>query len=95
MYLSLFFSGRLPARAWAAALCIIGVAAPAVSQEKTIHLAARQGDVSATRAVLERGVSPDSYGSFAEAPLHAAAARGHRAIVELLLDFPEYPVSIF
>ena len=58
-----------------------------VSQQKTIHLAAREGDAASVRTSLERDLSPDSYGSFAEAPLHAAAARGHLAVVEVLLDF--------
>ena len=68
-------------------LFAVGALSPCFAQQKTIHLAAREGDVAVVRAALENGVSPNSFGSFSENPLHAAAARGHRDIIELLLDF--------
>jgi hypothetical protein len=55
--------------------------------ESELRIAALTGDVARAAAALDDGAdvaSPDP-GQFGATPLHAAAAEGHRGLVELLI----------
>jgi ankyrin repeat protein len=51
-----------------------------------LYLAARFGQIPTARALLAAGVDVNAPDSMSETPLHAAAAHGHLALVELLLE---------
>jgi len=59
---------------------------PAPDKPLTIHEAARQGDVAAVRAQLDRGAGVSVQDSNSRHPLHLAAAAGHIEVAKLLLE---------
>ncbi|MFF3330427.1 ankyrin repeat domain-containing protein [Streptomyces sp. NPDC002888] len=62
---------------------------------KALFAAVRQGDVDGIRALIEAGADPDQLiGEYDDwTPLTLAAAEGHRAVVEVLLDAGVHPDS--
>jgi ankyrin repeat protein len=63
--------------------------AEGVIEPGTLHLAAKRGNASAVRWLLERGADPNARWGHWDAqvtPLHLAAAEGHADVVRLLLE---------
>lgn len=65
-----------------------------------IHLAAASGKVDVIRLLLANGASPSFQGStsnpyckdYLPCPLYVAAAEGHKAVVDMMVDLPDCPL---
>ncbi len=68
------------------AIVLVALGAAAARAQTDLLEAAKQGDVSAVRAALAEGVSPEVADREGRTPLHLAAEGGYTDVIRLLLD---------
>src|SRR5688572_25426508 len=69
------------------ALLLATPAWPALADDgQALHEAARKGDLATVRALLDKGVKPDSPGRHGLTPLGVAASTGNFDVVRLLVE---------
>jgi ankyrin repeat protein len=70
----------------AAEALVEGIEARNIDHVTGLHLAARNGDLAATRLLLEHGTSIDARDKSVHTPLHSATLGGNPGVVRLLLE---------